>query len=113
MPSPTVDTPPDLPIQKLAEIGLQVLGSAPDQAAKLANEIDWTTTLVIPVPRGQVNTQTISVDGSSASLISQLLTSGNGMRASYSLVWVKNGIVYGILGTGDPARGIALGNSLK
>lgn len=113
MPSPTVDTPPDLPITKLAEIGLQVLGTAPDKAAQLANQIDWTTTLVIPVPRGEVTNQTVNVDGTDGTLISQKPTSSNGMRNSYTLVWVKNGIVYGILATGDPARGIALGNSLK
>jgi len=112
LPSPTVDTPPDLPVAKLAEIGLQVLGVAPQRAAQLANQIDWTTTLVIPVPTGEVNTQTVSVDGVSATLISQPATT-NGLRSSYTLVWVKNGIVYGILGSGDSARGIALGNSLK
>ena len=111
LPSPTVDTPPDLPVAKLAEIGLQVLGVAPQRAAQLANQIDWTTTLVIPVPTGEVNTQTVSVDGVSATLISQPATT-NGLRSSYTLVWVKNGIVYGILGSGDSARGIALGNSL-
>jgi hypothetical protein len=113
LPSPTIDTPPDLPINKLAEIGLQVLGTAPDKAAQLANQIDWTTTLVIPVPRGEVNNQTVSVDGTDGTLISQQPSASNGMRNSYTLVWVKNGIVYGILATGDPTRGIALGNSLK
>jgi hypothetical protein len=112
LPSPTVDTPPDLPVAKLAEIGLQVLGVDPTRAARLATQIDWTTTLVIPVPTGEVNTSTLNVDGVTATLISQP-ASTNGMRSSYTLVWVKNGIVYGILGSGDPARGAALANSLK
>jgi hypothetical protein len=112
MPSPTVDTPPDLPVTKLAEIGLQVLGMDPAKAAQMANQIDWTTTLVIPVPRGEVNNQSVSVDGSTGTLLSQASATSS-LRSSYSLVWVKNGIVYGILGSGDPARGIALGNSLK
>lgn len=112
LPSPTVDTPPDLPVTKLAEIGLQVLGMDPAKAAQLATQIDWTTTLVIPVPRGEVNTQTVSVDGSDGTLISQPVST-DGMRSSYTLVWVKDGIVYGIIGSGDPSRALTLGNSLK
>ena len=112
LPSPTVDTPPDLPVTKLAELGLQVLGMAPDKAAQIASSIDWTTTLVIPVPRGEMNSQTVQVDGVDGKLLTQV-ASTTGMRPTYSLVWVKNGIVYGILGSGDPARGVALANRLK
>jgi hypothetical protein len=112
MPSPTVDTPPDLPINQLAQLGLQVLGMAPDQAAQVANQIDWTTTLVIPIPRGQMDSQTVQVDGTNGTLLRQLST-GSSSAPTFSLVWVKNGIVYGILGSGDPARAVDLGNSLQ
>jgi hypothetical protein len=112
LPSPTVDTPSDLPVQKLAEIGLQVLGQSPEKAAQLAAQIDWTTTLVIPVPRGEMNSQTVKVDGVDGTLLSQI-SSDSSMKPTYTLVWVKNGIVYGLLGSGDPARAIALGNSLQ
>jgi hypothetical protein len=112
MPSPTVDTPPDLPINQLAELGLQVMGMAPDKAAQVASQIDWTTTLVIPIPRGEMDSQTVKVDGTDGTLLRQL-SSDSSMAPTYSLVWVKNGIVYGILGSGDPARAVDLGNSLQ
>ena len=112
MPSPTVDTPPDLPINQLADLGLQVMGMAPDQAAQVAGQIDWKTTLVIPIPRGEMDSQTVSVDGVDGTLLSQL-SSDSSLAPSFSLVWVKNGIVYGILGSGDPARAVDLGNSLQ
>jgi len=112
LPSPTIDTPPDLPINQLAQIGLQVLGMSPDKAAQVANQIDWTTTLVIPIPRGQMNSQTVSADGVEATLLTQVAPETN-MAPTYSLVWVKNGIVYGIMGTGDPAKAISLANSLQ
>lgn len=129
VPSPTVDTPPDLPVTKLADIGLQVLGMTPDQASKLANSIDWTNTLVIPVPAGQMNSQSVFVDGVSGTLLTQDANAQPGFglgpdkngatpalpaaHPTYSLVWVKNGIVYGILGSGDTANAIDLANSLK
>lgn len=112
LPSPTVDTPPDLPVQRLAELGLQVLGSSPAKAAQIAAQIDWTTTLVIPIPQGEMNSQTVAVDQVSGTLLTQDKTS-NGAKNTYTLVWVKNGIVYGLLGSGDPARGLALANDLK
>jgi anti-sigma factor RsiW len=110
--SPTVDTPPDLPITRLAEIGLQVLGTAPDQAAKIAQSINWTTTLVIPIPRGQMDSKTVTVDNEQGSLLIQHATEGN-TTPGYTLVWAKNGMVYAVVGSGDPANGIALGNSLQ
>jgi hypothetical protein len=123
LPSPTVDTPPDLPVEKLANIGLQALGMSPDQASKVASSIDWTKTLVIPVPSGQVNSQTVSVDGVDGTLLTQAPNARVGTdsrepnmplsRSTYTLVWVKNGIVYGIMGAGDTAKGIGLANSLK
>jgi hypothetical protein len=112
LPSPTVDTPPDLPINQLAQLGLQVLGMPAAQAAQVANQIDWTTTLVIPIPRGQMDSQTVKVDGTDGTLLRQLSTDSSS-APTFSLVWVKNGIVYGILGSGDPARAVALGNSLQ
>lgn len=110
--SPTVDTPPDLPIAQLAQLGLQVMGMAPDKAAQVAGQIDWTTTLVIPIPRGEMDSQTVRVDGVDGTLLRQL-SPDSSMAPTYSLVWVKNGIVYGILGSGDPARAVALGDSLQ
>ena len=112
MPSPTVDTPPDLPINQLAELGLQVMGMAPDKAALVARQIDWTTTLVIPIPTGEMDSQSVRVDGVDGTLLRQL-SPDSSMAPTYSLVWVKNGIVYGVLGSGDPALAVDLGNSLQ
>ena len=112
VPGPKVETPPDLPVARLAEIGLRALGTSPEQAARLAAQIDWTTTLVIPIPRGQVDSRQLAVDGVQGTLLTQAAGQGS-LQPGYSLVWVKNGIVYAILGTGDPAAGLALASSLK
>lgn len=112
LPSPTIDTPPDLPLTRLAELGLQVMGTSPSKAAQIAAQIDWSTTLVIPIPRGEMNSQTVAVDQVSGTLLTQVASS-NGYKNTYTLVWVKNGIVYGLLGSGDPARGLDLVNNLQ
>ncbi|HRE28075.1 MAG TPA: hypothetical protein PK954_15660 [Anaerolineales bacterium] len=32
---------------------------------------------------------------------------------TYSLIWVKDGFLYAVVGTGDPAQGLALAESLE
>src|SRR5207248_1429550 len=84
MPSPSVDTPPDLNIAQLAEIGLQFSGMSAAEAHQFSQRVDWTSTLVIPFPRNAGTYEQVSVDGVSGTLISR--GSGGGQ---YSLIWVK------------------------
>jgi hypothetical protein len=42
------------------------------------------------------------------------LIEGSGRRGpDYVLVWVKNGIIYGLVGHGDSSNAVALANSLN
>jgi hypothetical protein len=49
MPSPTISAPPGLDINKIGEAYLQVMGMTPEEAAQFAQNVDWTTTLVVPI----------------------------------------------------------------
>ena len=109
-PSPVVDTPPNLNIQQLAELGLQFTGMSPAQAHEYAQTVDWTSTLVIPIPRNAALHKQVNVDGVTGYLIQRPLDDG----PEYSLVWVKNGIVYAIGGLGDGiTSAVNMANSLK
>jgi hypothetical protein len=109
-PSPTVDTPPNLDIQQLAELGLQFTGMTPQQAHQYAQTVDWTSTLVIPIPRNAALYKQVNVDGVTGYLIQRPPDDG----AEYTLVWVKNGIVYAVGGLGDGvSKAVDLANSLK
>lgn len=110
IPSPTVDTPPNLNVQELAVIGLQVAGMKLDEARAFAQTVDWTSTLVVPVPRNSASSKQVQVDGVSGYLIQRPLDDA----PQYALIWVKNGIVYAIGGLGnDTATAMQMGNSLK
>ncbi len=50
------------------------------------------------------------MDGVSGVLINQ---AGGEGSPHYLIVWVKNGIVYGLSGNGDNSAGLALANSLQ
>jgi len=110
IPSPTVNTPPDLNIAQLAEIGLQFTGMTAAQAHQFSQSVDWTSTLVIPFPSNAGTYQQVSVDGVTGTLI----TRDRGPASQhYSLIWVKNGIIYGLSGAGTAQQATALANSIQ
>ncbi len=97
-PSPTVETPPDLNVQQLAEIGFEALGKSPADAQRLSTQFDWKTTLVVPVPSNIASYESVQVDGTTGYLIFETRTSG---PAQYTIVWVKNGVIYDVSAYGD------------
>ncbi len=110
IPSPSVNAPSDLDIQQLAEIALQFTGMSAKQAHDFSQTVDWTSTLVIPIPRNGSTYKQVAVDGVTGYLIQR---PANDMP-EYALVWLKNGVIYAIAGYGsDTAGALAMGNSLK
>jgi hypothetical protein len=101
VPSPEVNAPPGIDIEKLGEALLQVLGMSPEDAAHFSQNIDWTTTLVLPIPSYGTSYQDYTVDGVTGTLI---LQTGNGQSSQYMLMWVKDGIVYALTGPGGVSR---------
>ncbi len=110
IPSPTVATPPDVDLQELAVIGLEFTGMTRDQAQAYSQTVDWTSTLVVPIPINAATYQQIEVDGVTGTLIQRPLDDA----PQYALIWVKNGIIYAIGGLGsDTTRALDMANSLK
>jgi hypothetical protein len=108
-PSPLISMPSDLNLQQLAEIGFQLAGMSATQARDLGQTIDWKSTLVLPIPRFASSYSQVTVNGVQGTLIQ-----GSGRRGpDYVLVWVKNGIIYGLVGHGDSSNAVALANSLN
>jgi len=110
MASPTISAPEGLDIQQLGQAYLQVLGMDREQAEQFASSVDWTTTLVLPVPRYQARYSQVMVDGVEGVLIQE---GQDQPQAGYMLTWVKDGILYALTGPGDAAGALAIGNSLK
>lgn len=112
--SPTISAPPGLDLNQLGEAYLQLLGMSSQEAAKFSQSVDWTTTLVVPVPSSRgVSYESVNVDGASGTMIQQDLNTGTGSRTITTLLWVKNGIVYFLHTPGDSSAALAIANSLK
>lgn len=112
--SPSVDAPASVDIGQVGEAMLQVLGLSPEEARHFGRAIDWSSTLVIPLPVDAGSFRDVTVDGAPGVLIeSNPRKSGGPNRTPYTLFWQKNDIVYALSGMGDPTRGVEIANSLK
>ena len=108
--SPTVDVPPEMDLNRLGEIFLQVLGMSDEEAAQFSEKVDWLTTLVLPIPADAQYEEIASVDGAPGVLVKDPY--GEDM-ARYTLVWIKSGILYGLMGIDDPSHALTVADSLK
>ena len=111
VPSPTVSVPPELNIQQLATLALEAAGMSERDAQAFCETVDWTSTLVVPIPRDAGSYETTSVDGVQGTLIT-LRGWTHGMPG-YSLLWVKSGIIYSLTGFGSADQAVPLADSLE
>jgi hypothetical protein len=110
MPSPLVNTPEGVDMAQLAQIGLEFSGMSRAEAAAFTATVDWTSTLVVPIPRGEATYEDVSVDGVTGKLIQRT----SEYSPEYALLWVKDGIVYAISGSGtDASRAFEIVDALQ
>jgi hypothetical protein len=107
--SPTVTAPGAIDINEVASAMLQVLGMTSEEAEAFSQTIDWSATLVVPVPRNVSSAETLWVDGVRGSLVLQKV--GNDTR--FLLVWIKNEIVYTLNGWGGKEKALSIAESLS
>jgi hypothetical protein len=110
VPSPTVVTLPELDLARIAAVGLELSGMTPEQARDFSRAVDWTSTLAIPLPRFAARYENVTVDGVAGVLI---ISDGSGPRpAGWSLIWIKDGIVYSLVGFGSSSAALAAAESI-
>jgi hypothetical protein len=109
IPSPSVNAPASLDIDQLAQLGLEFTGMSQDEAAAFTSTVDWTSTLVVPIPQNASANEQVVVDGVTGTLIQRL----SDETPQFALLWVKGGIIYAISGLGANAQqAMAIANSL-
>jgi hypothetical protein len=62
-PAPAVALPDGVDLAALGEIALRMLGLPPDEARELARSIDWTSTLLVPLPPTAQSFRRIDING--------------------------------------------------
>jgi hypothetical protein len=110
LPSPVVSAPQEIDPAQIAQVALQFLGMSANDAANFTQTVDWTSTLVLPVVRGKSTYEQVHVNGNDAALLRPV----NGAEsARFSLMWVDNGIIFNLNGTGDDTTAINLASQLQ
>jgi hypothetical protein len=107
IPSPSFSAPPGLDVSQIGEAYLQILGMTKEEAASFAQNVDWATTFVIPIPRYSAEHQDVTVDGVNGTLVQTRY--GN----EYVLIWVKDGMLYALSGAGDGASALGIAETLE
>jgi CBS domain-containing protein len=111
MPSPVVSVPPALNVSALAEAMLQVSGMSAGEAHSFAQSVDWSSTLVVPIPMNSTSSRAVSVDGVTGTLVQ---SAARGRHPNtYALVWVKNQHIYVLHGAGDPGQALAAAETIN
>ena len=110
LPSPVVSAPQEIDPAQIAQVALQFMGMRANDAANFTQTVDWTSTLVLPVERGKTKYEQVHINGNEAALIRPL---NQGPSGHYSLMWVDNGIVFGLSGTGDDTTAVNLASQLQ
>ena len=88
-PSPDVNYPSDVNPTLLGEALLQVLGTEPAEARRIAQSIDWTSTLLLPIPQDLGTYREANVNG-----VSGVVLEPFDAEAEAAVVWQKDGMVY-------------------
>jgi hypothetical protein len=105
--SPAVHYPADVDPAVIGEALLQLLGLSPGEARRLARTIDWTNTLLLPIPDDMATFGEVRVDGVTALAISSL------QGHDSTIMWQKGGIVYVLYGSQSVDDLVKIANSLR
>jgi hypothetical protein len=93
MPTPEVLLPDGLDTVALGAAYLRLLGMSEADATRLAKSVDWTSTLVIPVPTDRATYKEVEVNGAMGLAVETRLD--NGRRAG-AVIWERDGFVFGV-----------------
>lgn len=96
-PSPSVTIPAGIDPNQVGQALLQFLGMPPDDARRLAQEIDWTSTLVIPLPTDLFRFREVRVAGATGLLLESMAT--DSAEPDSVVLWQAGGIVYAVAGS--------------
>ncbi len=118
--NPEIVLPEGVKLAELGELALRLSGMAPDDARRLAQTIDWSSTLLIPIPANAATVSEVQVRGVTGLLIlttgreSSAVTVGDEWIAQHAtLLWSEGDTVYAATGAIDQATLVEMANSMQ
>ncbi len=108
--TPEIDVPPGVNLAALGEIGLRILGLSPAGAHQMALDIDWTSTLVVPVPPTASSFLPVDVAGERGIAIE--FQPPNESRTNM-ILWSHDGRVYGLVSIQNMSEVLKMASSVQ
>ncbi|HXS27946.1 MAG TPA: hypothetical protein VN730_09800 [Steroidobacteraceae bacterium] len=100
---PQVLLPPGADLGQLADIALRVLGVERDEAYRMAQSVDWRTTLIVPIPSDVSYFRQVDVQGNGGLLIGAARTRGRQpSQVATQLLWSSADRVFALVGNLRP-----------
>jgi hypothetical protein len=111
---PEVAFPAGLDLASLAEVALRVLGVDRSEAHRFAMNIDWRTTLVVPVPTQVASFRQVNIQGNSGLLIESVpARNGREHTRNALLVWSSGDSVFSLGGAVQESTLVEMAQSLQ
>jgi len=111
---PEVSFPAAIDLASLAEIGLRVLGMKPAEAHRFAQNVDWRTTLIVPVPADVSVFRQVDIQGNTGLLIENARRTSRGVVPEESRVlWSSAGSVFALVGNVTPTELFEMAQSVR
>jgi hypothetical protein len=119
--NPQISLPDGVNMAQLGEIALRVTGMSADEAHRFAQSIDWSSTMLVPVPATASSFREVSVHDVTGLLITTSDTSGVPGTVKNSdtdssgsiLLWAEGDMVYAITGNSNNVQLVDLANSMQ
>ena len=96
--SPEVSVPSGWDVERLAEIGLRVLGLDAGEARRIARATDWRSTLLVPVPMDASSFRQVTIRGNEGLLITTAGAPAADGRRQRILMWTEGDRVFCLQG---------------
>jgi hypothetical protein len=106
--SPEVSFPAGLDLPVLAEIGLRIIGLDRDEAFRVAQSVDWRSTLIVPVPAAEATFREVNVAGRDG-----LMIVPEGRPGNLVLLWASGDQVFGLTGVLPPGELLEMAQTLQ
>lgn len=107
-PSPYVNYPTDVDPAVLGEALLRVLGLDAEAARQMAQTIDWTSTMLLPIPREFATYEQVTIDGAPGVAIIPIDGSSEA-----AVMWQKDGEIFVLSGPAGVDRLLEFANFLQ
>jgi hypothetical protein len=91
--NPSIDYPGGIDPRIIGQAGLRIMGLSAQDAQRISQSIDWTSTVLLPIPANMVEFRELSVAGQEAVLLTT--TSQEQRRV---LLFQKDNVVYMLMG---------------